>query len=289
MMNSKGMNLRLQTILDIFDGTLTDSEAAMKHNVSETEIYEWKAFYTASVRQFVKQKKAAPDRAHGTKRIRIAAAAAACAVFVLGAIATAAPSVFVECEDNDTFFCFEPNTPAKSAEINHNFATTAQWVGGAIGPFDAPNLATEAGVTTIAGDLSVTGTSAVQNLSVNGESTFSDDVTAGTIGASTVNASTVKTTSLNIGGKPVYKTLAGTNIFSNGNCTSPSAPCTINISSAGFSAAPVCVLTNRSVDTTGYQENMLIASITTTTLNIWEGRYLTDGTTMDVLWICYGK
>ena len=85
------------------------------------------------------------------------------------------------------------------------------------------------------------------------------------------------------------KMYAGANTFANGSCGTVADPCVVNISGGGFSAAPACTISIVASDASGYTENMVIKSITTTALNLWKGNYQNEGTTMVVQWICVGS
>jgi hypothetical protein len=147
------MESRIKTVLDIFEGNIKESDAALRHNVTESEIQEWKTFYTASIRHAINSQQWELPRKSGRKRVRVAAIIGA--LLILGtAAAVAGPADIIQCTDNDYFFCFSPNTPAKASEVNHNFAQMADWVEKAVGPIDAPALdSTVAGTTTVNGSL----------------------------------------------------------------------------------------------------------------------------------------
>jgi len=77
------------------------------------------------------------------------------------------------------------------------------------------------------------------------------------------------------------------NNFTNGSCGKVSTdPCIIDISAGNFTTAPNCTISMKATDGSGYTENMVIKGIATTQLQIWEGQYYDDGTTMRVYWIC---
>jgi len=85
------------------------------------------------------------------------------------------------------------------------------------------------------------------------------------------------------------KIYAGVRTFSSGSCgDSVNSPCQVDISGGGFSGTPVCTITMQNIDSTGYTENMVIKSVSSTALYLWKGQYQNEGTTMIVNWICVG-
>jgi len=85
------------------------------------------------------------------------------------------------------------------------------------------------------------------------------------------------------------KVFRGNAFFVGGTCSSVSAPCSIDITAAGFQAAPECVLTMNNQDGTGYTEHMTIKGITATAILVWKGQFTDAGTTMVVHYLCVGS
>lgn len=82
------------------------------------------------------------------------------------------------------------------------------------------------------------------------------------------------------------KMYAWNTVFAVWSCDSVATPCVINISWWLFTTAPICTISIWAIDASWRSENMIIKSITSTTLNIWKGNYQNEGTTMNVYWIC---
>lgn len=87
-------------------------------------------------------------------------------------------------------------------------------------------------------------------------------------------------------GSGTGKVASGSFGFVNGNCTTAASACAVDISSGGFSTVPSCVVTMRNSDGSGYSENMVIQSATSTVLKVWKGQFLNTGTTMHGDWLC---
>lgn len=86
------------------------------------------------------------------------------------------------------------------------------------------------------------------------------------------------------------KMASGVQTFVHNSCGNTyTDPCIFDISSAGFTAAPNCVIQVQNYDATSYREHMVIQGITTTQLRIWRGVYGgSSGTTMIVYYLCVG-
>ncbi|MFA5900528.1 MAG: tail fiber domain-containing protein [Hyphomicrobium sp.] len=83
-----------------------------------------------------------------------------------------------------------------------------------------------------------------------------------------------------------FRIASGTFGFTNGNCTTAAGACSIDISAGEFTTTPTCVVSMNNADGTNYSEHMVIQSITTTTLKVWKGQHLNNGTTMSGRWFC---
>jgi hypothetical protein len=80
-------------------------------------------------------------------------------------------------------------------------------------------------------------------------------------------------------------TIGGHTLFA---ACSLASPCAIDISRGGFHTAPACTVTMANNDGTAFSELMVVQSISTTALRIWKGMFYTQGTTMDVYYVCTG-
>ena len=149
-------NSQFETVLRILEGQLTDKEAAKLHDVSVEEIAKWRQSYGTAFRKLANGAPVTDGKSRSGFRRKLQAAAIAVGIFTLGlGAAVAAPSDILSCNDNDAFFCFDPNSPARASEVNHNFAKMAGWVENAVGPVDAPAIdSTTAGTTAIDGTVS---------------------------------------------------------------------------------------------------------------------------------------
>jgi hypothetical protein len=144
---------RIETVLNILQGKMTEQEAAIASGVSVEEIQDWKVFYATSVRCSMNQDKSFRTRMTGRGRVRAAAIIGVLLVLSVTA-AIAAPTEILQCTEGNNFFCFSPSTPAKSSEVNHNFAKMGEWMQNTVGPIDDLIVdSTVAGVTSINGAL----------------------------------------------------------------------------------------------------------------------------------------
>jgi hypothetical protein len=82
-------------------------------------------------------------------------------------------------------------------------------------------------------------------------------------------------------------TIGGHTMLGAGSC-SVAAPCVIDISRGAFHTAPACTVTMANNDGTGYSELMVVQSVSTTALRVWKGQFYTQGSTMDVYYVCTG-
>jgi hypothetical protein len=185
------MNTRIETVLSLFEGTITERDAALRHGVSETEIQEWKAFYVASARNAAASgKRFGCGGILGTKK-RVALWVAALLILCAGGVTAATASL--DCADG--LICFSPNTPAKASEVNSNFSKMATWVEEAVGPIDNPVIQTIDQAVSINGELSANGDLSAASANLTG------NLTAGatTLESATINGSiTLKETDTDI-------------------------------------------------------------------------------------------
>ena len=96
------------------------------------------------------------------------------------------------------------------------------------------------------------------------------------IAALTTRVTALETQSHTIGGHMLFA------------ACSLASPCVIDISRGAFHTAPACTVTMTNSDGTAFSELMVVQSISTTALRIWKGMFYTQGTTMDVYYICTG-
>ena len=175
---------KVETVLRVLDGATSVAQAAEELGVSESEVQEWRRLYMEGLKHACAQQRSGGGFQRTirlTKRRAAASLAVILLLFAAGVVADPALDDILGCETLDpSFFCFQPNTPAKSSEINHNFAKTAEWVEGAVGPIDAPSVVTSAGVTSIGGDLETAGRASVGgNLEVSGTSSLQNVTSLG--------------------------------------------------------------------------------------------------------------
>ena len=84
-------------------------------------------------------------------------------------------------------FCFAPNTAAKAAEVNQNFAQLKEWIEQKVGPTTSADVTTAGatttakltvnGLTTVTGDLDANQATVRGQLSVSGDLVVPDNVT----------------------------------------------------------------------------------------------------------------
>jgi hypothetical protein len=89
-------------------------------------------------------------RAVGRRRAARLAALASLAALLVTTAVVAEPTVVFNCPGGE-LFCFSPNTPAKSREVNHNFARVTDWIDQKVGTPGDPNVDIQGDVTVAAG------------------------------------------------------------------------------------------------------------------------------------------
>ncbi len=94
-------------------------------------------------------------RAASRKRLASAIGGMAVATLLVATVAVADPSVSLDCPGGD-LFCFDPNTPARASEVNHNFAQLKQWLEQKVGDAGTDDV-------SVTGDLDVGGTVSANN------------------------------------------------------------------------------------------------------------------------------
>jgi hypothetical protein len=71
------------------------------------------------------------------------------AVGLVAVVASADPAISLSCPGGD-LFCFDPRTPARASEVNHNFAQTKSWLEQKVGTVGTEDV-TVSGVMTMNG------------------------------------------------------------------------------------------------------------------------------------------
>lgn len=82
------------------------------------------------------------------------------------------------------------------------------------------------------------------------------------------------------------KFLSGDFVFTNGCGVSVGNPCIIDISAGNFSNDPRCFISLQAPDASGYREQVLVKTNSTSTLEIWRGNYQNGGTTIQGSYLC---
>ena len=141
--------MKLEAVAALLDGTMTESDAARKFDVSVYEIAEWKAMFAAGMRYSLQSETTPRHRVSSPGRMRVAVAVSLVLLLVVGGATAASVQGAFDCDPMDpSFFCFQPNSPARASEINSNFIQMSEWIEGAVGPVDAPALVSSTGGDT---------------------------------------------------------------------------------------------------------------------------------------------
>lgn len=124
---------RLETVLSLLGGSLSVDEAARRHGVSPEVVEGWRALYLAAAQHAARS--VGPARPVGRWALTLGGVLAASVLLVA---ATARSQQAVTCGGAgwpSLLFCFDPNQPARAAQVNGNFKQVADWnvpVGGIV-------------------------------------------------------------------------------------------------------------------------------------------------------------
>jgi hypothetical protein len=198
--------------------------------------------------------------AHRTSRLKLQrrlAVGAVTAAALYGIVAWASTSNTWDCTQGALplgLNCLLPNTPAVAGEVNYNFKLLGDQINNNAAVSSNADTALAARVTALetrATDLS---------WKVNGD---------GGTGVGLVKQPRVQSGFLG----------------PNGCGSTINAPCNVTFPYA-FSTTPRCAAMAWTPDTTGYNENPVVASVSQTGLSVWKGQYPGSGVTMTFYWVC---
>ena len=146
--------IKLAAVAEMLDGSISESEAAVKYGVTQWEVVEWKAMFAAGMRYSLQSERTSLHRARSAGKMRVFVAVSLLLLLIVGGATAASVEGVFDCDPMDaSFFCFQPNSPARASEINHNFAKMSVWVEGAVGPLGYENVITSETGTQIGGQL----------------------------------------------------------------------------------------------------------------------------------------